>query len=103
MDIKTLLGYLAVLTALVAYGFYLDSIWKGRTKPHAFSWLLWGLLTGIVFTAQVIKGGGAGAWVTGVSSVICFIIGVAALFKDERGFSKFDWVFLSAALAALFI
>ncbi len=103
MDIKNLLGYLSVLTALIGYGLYLRSIWLGKTRPHAFSWLLWALLTGIVFVAQVLKVGGAGAWVTGVSSVICLLIGISALFKDERGFSKFDWVFLSAALAALFV
>jgi|SRR3989344_33692 len=101
MDLKILLGLLAVITALVAYGIYLSSIWRGRTKPHAFSWLLWGLLTGIIFAAQILKGGGAGAWVTGVSSLICFLIGIVALFKDERGFSRFDWLFLGAALVAL--
>jgi len=104
MDIsllKIILGYLASVIALIAYTLYIRNILINRTKPHAFSWLLWGLLTGIVFIAQTLEGGGAGAWVTGVSSIACFIIGILAFSKDTRGFLLFDWVFLGAALLAL--
>ncbi len=102
VEYKILLGYVAVAIALLAYGLYLRSIFKGRTKPHAFSWLLWGVLTGMIFVAQMLKGGGAGGWVTGVSSIVCFIIGFSALYvKDERGFSVFDWTFLAIATVAL--
>jgi hypothetical protein len=99
--LKIIFGYTASIIALVAYGLYIRNILINRTKPHAFSWLLWGLLTGIIFVAQILKGGGAGAWVTGVSSVACFLIGFLAFFKDNRGFLYFDWIFLGAALAAL--
>ncbi len=51
----------------------------------------------------MVKGGGSGAWVTGVSSIVCFAIGFIALKKDERGFSRFDWMFLGAALVALLL
>ena len=101
MIYKIFLGYLAVGVGLAGYSFYLRSIFKGRTKPHAFSWLLWGILTGIVFVAQLVKGGGSGSWATGMSSVVCFSIGFIGLKKDTRGFSRFDWVFLGAAVVAL--
>jgi hypothetical protein len=101
MEYKIALGYLAILIGLTGYSFYIKSIFKGHTKPHSFSWLLWALITGIVFSAQITKGGGAGAWVTGVSSIVCLFIGCAGLGKNRRPFSKFDWMFLGVALGAL--
>jgi hypothetical protein len=103
MDQREVLGIIAVAIGVVAYSFYLRNIFIGRTRPHAFSWLLWGLLTAIVFAAQILHGGGPGAWVTGVSSIICVLIGLLALTIDERGFALFDWLFLCAALVALLL
>jgi hypothetical protein len=101
MDQRELLGLIAVGFGVAGYFLYLRNTFLGRTKPHAFSWLLWGLLTGIVFTAQTMNGAGAGAWVTGASCALCILIGFFGLAVDERGFVLFDWVFLLAGLAAL--
>ncbi len=98
---KAIFGSAATVMALVAYTLYLTNIFRGQTKPHAFSWLLWALLTGTVFAAQLVKGGGAGAWVTGVSSVACLVIGISALRASDRHFHTLDWVFLFGSLAAL--
>jgi len=97
---KTICGYIAIAVGLTGYSFYLRGIFSGRTKPHSFSWLLWGFLTGIVFMAQISKGGGSGAWATGVSSIVCFAIGIIAISKDRK-FSMFDWIFLGTAVIAL--
>jgi len=98
---KIVLGSLASLIALVAYALYLRNIARGSTKPHAFSWLLWALLTGMAFLAQALQGGGAGGWVTGFSSLACLAIGLAALRVGDRQFHIVDWLFLCGALWAM--
>lgn len=100
-DYKILLGYLSILIAVVAYAPYFRGILANKIKPHAFSWLIWSLLVGITFAAQVVKQGGAGSWATGFTSFVCFVIFLLALTKGDRHFVRFDWVSLSAAFLAL--
>ncbi len=103
IEVKIVLGYMAVMLGFIAYGFYFKDIFKGRTRPHAFSWLIWALITAEAYWAQVVKGGGAGAWATGAASIICFMIGLLALSKKERKFSVYDWITLTAALVAILL
>jgi hypothetical protein len=99
--LKQFLGGIAVCLGLSAYVIYISSTLRNKIKPHAFSWLLWTFTTAIVFTAQVMKGGGAGAWSTGVTCTVCFAIGVISLLKYDKAYSLSDILFISVALLAL--
>jgi hypothetical protein len=55
---KQLLSTLAIAVSATSYFPYLWSIAKGRTKPHAFSWAVWGLLTGVAYLAQISEEAG---------------------------------------------
>lgn len=83
-DYHVVLGLVASAIGIISYIPYFKHIYDATTKPHPFSWIAWGLLTGIVFVAQIVKGGGAGAWATGISAVACFAIGVFALERGEK-------------------
>lgn len=98
---KQLLGGLAVCLGLAAYFIYISSTLENKTKPHAFSWLLWTLTTAVVFTAQLMKGGGAGSWSTGFTCLVCFAIGIISLFKYDRAYTLTDVLFIGVALLAL--
>jgi hypothetical protein len=99
--LKPYLGVIAVCLGLAAYVIYISSTLKNKIKPHAFSWLLWTLTTAIVFIAQVMKGGGAGSWSTGVTCIVCFAIGIISLFKYDKAYSLSDILFIGIALLAL--
>ena len=98
---KTALGILATVMALVSYIPYFRDIFSGKTKPHAFSWLVWGSLTAIAFLGQVSEGGGPGAWVTGFTAFVSFFIFVAALRQGEKDIARVDWLSLLGAGFAL--
>mgnify|MGYP001556363506 CR=1 FL=1 len=100
-DIKTWIGYISVIIGLSAYVIYIASTLQNKTKPHAFSSLLWTLTTAIVFTAQVTKGGGPGAWSTGFTCIVCFAVGIISLFKYDKAYTLTDILFISVALLAL--
>lgn len=100
-DYKIALGIVAAILGFVGYAPYFRDISLGRTRPHVFSWFVWGLLTGIAFFAQIAKGGGAGAWVTGFSAVICMCIAGLALFYGEKDITKSDWLSLGGALLGI--
>jgi hypothetical protein len=100
--VRTCLTIIAIVLTFVGYVPYLRSIAAGTTRPHVFSWIIWGMTTFIVFFAQLEGGGGLGAWPIGVSGTIA--ISVAVLTWIRRGDStitRADWVFFSMALASL--
>ena len=62
MSGKELLGTISIIIAAVSYSAYFLSIFRGRTKPHMFSWIVWGTVSGVASYAQFAKGGGPGSW-----------------------------------------
>ncbi len=102
-DYKILLGYVGTGVALVSYTPYVWNTIRGTTKPHAFSWFVWGVLTGIAFLAQLTSDAGSGSWVTGLTAAICFVVVALALAKGDRHFTAIDWISFITALVAIIL
>lgn len=100
---KTALGIIATVMAFVSYIPYIRNMLSGKTKPHAFSWLVWGTLTAIAFVGQVSEGAGPGAWVTGFTACVSFFIFITALRTGEKDISKSDWLSLIGAGVAMLL
>lgn len=99
---KDILGLAAVGLTLIAFFPYIRSILSGRTKPHAFSWIIWGSATFIVFLAQYADKGGAGAWSTAVSGILTlWVAWLAYNRKSDTTITRMDWVFFLLAMGAL--
>jgi hypothetical protein len=92
MEYKTILGILAVSIELISYAIYFFGIWKGKTKPHAFTWLVWGALNSVAFVAVIISGGGAGSWILVVNALGCFAISVIGFRQRHVDYDKYDWL-----------
>ena len=101
MDLKIFLGLLAILVGTIGYIPYFRNIFSGKTKPHVFSWLVWGILTTIAFAGQVAGKGGAGTWVTGFTALACFTIVALSLVKGSRDFPLVDWICLLGCAVSL--
>jgi hypothetical protein len=101
MTTSEILGALAVTIGMVGYAPYLWSILKGSTKPHLFSWFIWATLTAIAFAIQISEGAGAGAWVTGITAAVCFLISALSLKFGEKNITRSDWATFIAGLAAI--
>lgn len=103
MDFKVIIALVSIAMTLVGYSYYFRDIFADKTKPHAFSWLVWASLTAIAFAGQLSDHAGPGAWVTLVTSAISFIIFGLALKKGEKDISKSDKLNLIAAGGALLL
>ena len=101
MEYKTALSLIAIVIAFLSFIPYFRDIFAGRTKPHAFSWFVWAVITGSASAIQVAERGGVGAGVAGSTSLLCFVIFLLALFKGKRHFHIVDWVSFLAALVSL--
>jgi hypothetical protein len=99
---KQLLGAIAIGLTIIAYYPYIRSIIQGKTKPHVFSWVIWGTSTSIVFLAQLADKGGAGAWVIGFSGIISIYVAFLAYIKrSDSSITRIDWLFFIVAMTAL--
>jgi hypothetical protein len=97
LEYQIALGSIATVLVLVGYVTYLKGAVFGKTKSHAFSWLIWGVLNGLIFFASTSKGAGAGAWAVGASGALNFIIFGIALVKGEKEVTSIDKACLVAA------
>lgn len=101
LGVKEWFGIASVLFAILNYLPYLIGSLTGKLTPHIFTWSLWFVLTSTAFYAQLISDGGMGAWATGTTAVILFLITLSAA---RRGFGyvrPFDWVALGSAVFSI--
>lgn len=98
---KAILGIIAIIIAVISYIPYFKDMLSGKTKPHAFSWLIWAVLNGIAYVGQVHDKGGAGSWPLGFTAVAMVAIFLVSLKKGEKDIRPFDWFCLVAAGLAI--
>lgn len=100
--LKEILSAAAAVLTFVIFLPYIQSIRCGETKPHVFSWVIWGLGTVIVSFAQLAGHAGIGAWPIGLSGVISlYVAWLSHRHRGDASITRMDWVFLLLALAAL--
>ena len=99
---KEIFSAIAIAITFIAFIPYILSIHQGKTKPHAFSWIIWASVTFIVFLATLSDKGGAGAWPIGVSGLITLYVAFLAYTKkSDRLISNIDWLFFIIAMTSL--
>jgi len=99
---KEILSAIAIALTFVAFYPYIRSIMRDETKPHVFSWIIWGTTTFVVFLAQLDGGGGVGAWPIGVSgSITIFVAIIAYIKRADITITRMDWLFFVSALSSL--
>jgi hypothetical protein len=102
MPDKTIISLIAIVLTFLAFIPYLIGILQGTTKPHVFSWVIWGATTFVVFLAQLEGHAGVGAWPIGISGMITILIACLAYLKrHDITITPKDWLFFIAALSAL--
>ncbi len=99
---KEAFGALALVLTFGAFVPYMLSTWRQETRPHVFSWFIWGAGTVVVCVAQLTDGAGIGAWPIGISGLLTFGVAFLALARSpDTSIVPLDWLFLALALSAL--
>ncbi|MCA9396243.1 MAG: hypothetical protein KC649_03650 [Candidatus Omnitrophica bacterium] len=102
MNSKELLSLISIALTFIAFYPYIRSIAAGITKPHVFSWVIWGVTTLVAFFAQLADHGGVGAWPTGLSALITFYVAYLAFRRRaEINITRSDWIFFLSAVSAV--
>jgi len=98
---KELLGGVTIFLSLVGYIPYLRDVFKGKTKPHAFSWIVWTLVTFIVGIAQLAAGAGWGTIHNLVTGFIGLVIIFYALKNKDKDITRTDAALFAMALLSI--
>lgn len=97
---KNIVGIITVVLAFVAYAPYIRDTITKKTKPHIYSWFVWGFITSIIFVLQVSAGAGPGSYVTLSVAVLSFVIVGLGLRNGTKYITIFDTICFSLALIA---
>ena len=103
MEYKIFFGYLAIVVEIFSYVVYFIGIFRGKTKPHAFTWFVWGVLNVVAFIAVFISGGEVGSWVLAVNAVACFSIAAIGFIQKHVEYDQYDWMALVGAFVGIFL
>lgn len=98
---KELFGAITIILSLVGYIPYIRDVLRGQTKPHAFSWIIWTLVTFIIGAAQLAAGSGWGAVHNLVTGLIGLIILIYALRNKDKDIKRVDVVLFILALLSI--
>ncbi|HSX30512.1 MAG TPA: hypothetical protein VLE99_01200 [Candidatus Saccharimonadales bacterium] len=98
---KELLGGMTIFLSLVGYIPYLRDVIKGKTKPHAFSWIVWTLVTFVVGIAQLAAGAGWGTVHNLTTGFIGLVILFYALRNKDKDIKQIDIVLFILALLSI--
>jgi len=98
---KEFLGVVAVILGFVSFFPYIRDILKGKTQPHLYTYIIWGIVTALAFFGQYVAGAGPGAWTTGVMEILTLFVLALCFRYGTKDITGFDTVLLVIALVAI--
>ena len=104
LDWKTVAALLSSALSIGGSVFYLYEVFKGRTKPHVYTWLIW-TLTAIIAAASIWTGGGGLILSVTMTIVVllCFTTFLTSFWYGTKNITRGDTFSLLVALFAIFV
>jgi hypothetical protein len=94
-------GFVALGIGLWGTTVYITSIFRGQTRPHVYTHLVWGIISAIAFFAQVYDNAGPGSWAIGLTAVACLSQSGLALKFGEKNITLTDKIALLTSFVAI--
>lgn len=96
-----LIGILTLIIGTAGEIIYLRSIFKGDTRPHLFTWLIWAILCTIGYLAQLTDDTGPGTWALGITAVFSWFNAGLCLKYGDKEFTRSDKIAFAASLLSI--
>lgn len=101
LGLKEVLAVIAALLAVAGNAPYIRDLVRGKIRPHAYTWFVWSIVSGITLFGQMAKGAGVGALPTASAELFTIVIFFLSLRYGFKGITRTDTLFLVAALLGL--
>ena len=101
MGVKVAFAIVAAGLAIVGNVPYVVDVFKGKVKPHVYSWFAWSIVSCVVLFGQIVKGAGIGALPTAASEMFTILIFLLSLRYGFKRPTRWDKIFLALALLGI--
>ena len=81
---------LTLIFTLIANSYYIVTIFRGQTKPHIYSWIIWAIINTIAVSIQLEHNAKWGALTLWVGLIICIIVSIISVWYGEKKITRFD-------------
>ncbi len=98
---KFIFALVAASLAIIGNVPYLHDMFRGKVKPHPYTWLIWSIVSGVTFAGQWIGGAGWALIAFGASEIFTFIIFIFSLKYGFKNIPREDTWFLIIAILGL--
>ena len=98
---KEILWVITVIIWIYAYYPYIRDIFKGTTKPHLFSWIIFLIMDTIAFLIQIGDNAGPWSWGTLTTGLLGLIVLVLAFKRWEKHITLSDCIAFVLALLCI--
>lgn len=103
-DIKSILGMIAGLIALLAYIVYIISIFRGKSKPNRATWWIWAFMGLVLALSYKFSGANNTVWVPYIEFLGPFSIALLSIKYGEGGLkNKTDLICLFGAITSIIL
>lgn len=103
MNIKIIFTILAIITGVSALFPYFRDIFLLKTKPHAYTWLIWAITQGTAAAGVWYGGGGFGAINLTIGAFFVAVIFLFSLKYGTKNITISDTIILIAAFLAIVV
>jgi hypothetical protein len=103
IDYKFILGIISAFGGLFFFFPYIRDIFKKKTRPHLYTWLIW-IFTQSISVYGMVKGGaGIGSFGLVIATVVVYFTFFLSIRFGTKNITKIDTVLLVLALIAVAI
>jgi hypothetical protein len=92
---------LTILFTVLANVYYIVTIFRGETKTHIFSWILWAIVNILASIIQLQHGAAWWALTLGLGGIICVFVVIVSLWYGEKDITRLDILSFILALSIL--
>lgn len=103
VNLKNLAGLIGVVFAIAAFTPYITDIFRRRTEPHMYSWLVWSIIQITAVTLMVLNGAGIGALGLAIGATLCVFVFILSFWYGTKNITRFDKVSFIGAFSAIVV
>jgi hypothetical protein len=101
MGVTAVLGVLAGVTSVANTVPYVRDVFRGSTRPHRGSWLIWAVTAIVVYASQRADGASWSLIMAGAQAVLTAFVFLVAIRRGEGGLSALDASMIALAAAGV--
>lgn len=101
--IKITFAVAATLLMFAGYAPYLRDLFKGKTQPHLYTWIIWAITASIATAGVIVGGGNYGAIPMVAGTGLVIFVCLLAFKYGSKNITSGDTITLVAAIAAVIV